>query len=239
MSRKYFANEDPIGRRIAFERNAGAAARWYRIVGIVGDEHQNGMGAPPQAEYFIPFRQIPSVRVRLVVHAHGEMSGLAEMMRAEVAAVDPMLPLSEFQTLEEMYAGSLGRDRFLFTLVSAFAALALLLATVGVYGVSAEAARRRTHEIGIRVALGARSRDVVRIILGQGLSLTAAGVVLGLLGALAGARLLATVLYGIAPHDATTFIIVPVVLAFAATAACLIPALRAARVDPIIALGHD
>jgi putative ABC transport system permease protein len=239
MSRKYFANEDPIGRRIAFERNAGAAARWYRIVGMVGDEHQNGVGSPPQAEYFIPFRQIPSVRVRLVVHARGELSGLAEMMRAEVAAVDPMLPLSEYQTLEQMYAGSLGRDRFLFTLVSAFAGLALLLATVGVYGVTAESARRRTHEIGIRVALGARAGDVARMILGHGLSLAGAGILLGLLGALAGVRLLATVLYGVAPHDATTFVTVPIVLALAAGAACAIPALRAARVDPVVALGQD
>ncbi|MGH7555207.1 MAG: ABC transporter permease, partial [Longimicrobiales bacterium] len=239
MGRQYFPNEDPIGKRIAFERSPSAQSEWHRIVGIVGDEHQNGIAAPPQSEAFLAFRQLPAVRVRLVVYTQGDVSELAEMMRAEVAAVDPMLPLFEFQTLEEMYATSLGRDRFLFTLVTAFAALALLLATVGVYGVTAEAAKRRTHEIGIRVALGAGSGDVVRIILGQGLSLTGAGVMLGLMGALAAARLLVSVLYGIAPHDATTFVVVPVVLAVAAAAACAIPALRAARVDPVVALGHD
>jgi ABC-type antimicrobial peptide transport system permease subunit len=141
--------------------------------------------------------------------------------------------------LEDIYAKALGRDRFLLTLIGAFAAIALMLAVVGVYSVTAEAAVRRTKEIGIRVALGATPNEIVLMILGQGLALAAAGIALGLVGAFAGARVLTSVLYGIASHDAMTFVMGPAMLALAAAVACAVPAIRAARLDPGAALRRD
>jgi ABC-type antimicrobial peptide transport system permease subunit len=143
------------------------------------------------------------------------------------------------ERLEDVYATALGRDRFLLTLIGVFAAVALLLATVGVYGVTAEAAKRRTREIGVRVALGARAGGVAALILRQGLALAAAGITLGLVAALAGTRLLASVLFGVSARDGLTFIAVPAVLALAAALACVLPALRAARLDPVRALRQE
>lgn len=238
--RQVFPDEDPIGRRITLDRTPDAAATWYRIVGVVGDEHQHGLRLAPQMEAFFPFRRIPpSYRVTLILHMARKGAATAEIVRAEIAAVDPMLALFAFRPLEDLYAAALGRDRFLLTLIGAFAVLALLLAILGVYGVTAEAAARRMREVAIRVALGAEPRDVARMIIGQGMWLVSAGILLGLLGALAGTRLLASVLYGVTPHDAITFFAVTAVLAFATFAACTIPALRAASVDPMVALRDE
>jgi putative ABC transport system permease protein len=212
---------------------------WYRIVGVVGDERQLGPRVAPQMEAFRSFRQLPTVRPKFVVHTSGGRTVEAEAVRAVIAAADPLLPLSDFQRLEELYAAALGRDRFLLTLIGAFGALALVLATVGVYGVTAEAAARRTQEIGIRVALGASSSNVTRIVLGQGLTLAAMGILTGLTGAVAGGRVLSAVLYAVDPHDAVTFLGVAVALTIATATACAIPARRAAKTDPMQALRHD
>jgi putative ABC transport system permease protein len=239
LVRQVFPNEDPVGRRITWGNPTSASAMWYRIVGVVGDERQLGPRVAPLMEAFRSFRQLPTGRPKFVMRTSDGTTVEAEAVRAVIAAADPLLPLSDFQTLEGLYATALGRDRFLLTLIGAFGALALLLATVGVYGVTAEAAARRTQEIGIRVALGARARDVARSILGQGLALAAAGILLGVTGALAGARVLVSVLYGIPPHDAATFVGVAAILALAAAAACAIPARRAATLDPMVVLRHE
>jgi putative ABC transport system permease protein len=241
LARRFFPNEDPVGRRISFDRVPTDSSVWVRIVGVVGDEHQQGLHLPPRIEAFEIFgrAQMTWSFFYLVLQTSREPGALAESIRAELTAVDPLLPIVEIKKLEHVYAASLGRDRFLLTLIGTFAALALVLATVGVYGVTAEAARRRTQEIGIRVALGAKSGDVIRLILRQGLGLAAAGITVGLVGALAGSRLLSAVLFGISSRDAVTFIAVPGLLAVAAIVACGLPALRAARLDPVIALRNE
>jgi putative ABC transport system permease protein len=238
-ARRAFAAGDPIGKRITFGTTPGDRSRWWRIVGILADEHQNGVHAPAQGEAFLAFRQLPGRRISFVLHLQRSLPGIADAVRAEVAAADPELPLFEFQTLRQLYAKSLSRERFLLTLIGTFAALALALATIGVYGVTAEAAKQRTQEIGIRMALGARGGDVARLMLRQGLVLVVAGTLIGLAGALAGVQTLASVLYGVAPRDAVIFTVVPLALAACAMGACAVPAVRAARLDPLIALGRD
>lgn len=238
-ARRLFADENPVGRRLTTEERPTPRSRWYRIVGVVGDEHQHGVREAAQAELFSPFRQNASTRVKFVVDAPAADARLEEAMRAAVTAVDPLLPLSRFLPLDQLYSESLGRDRFLVTLAGGFAAIALILAALGVYGVTSEAATRRTQEIGIRVALGARTSGIARLIAGQGVMLTAWGLVLGLAAAAAGTRLLAGVLYGVGPLDPLTFAAVPIVLGATALVASAIPALRAARLDPLVALRRD
>ena len=154
-------------------------------------------------------------------------------------AIDPHLPLYRVQTLDEIYSASLGRDRFLLTLVAVFAALALLLASMGVYGVTAEATSQRTQEIGIRVALGATSSEIAALILRQGIVLAAVGVATGLAVAGAATRVLSGVLFGVQPLDATTFAVVAALIGTAALLASAIPARRAARLDPLVALRRE
>jgi predicted permease len=238
--RRIFRDEDPIGRRIAWAEGPSDATTWYRVVGVVGDEHQDGLRVRPPMEAFIPFRRIPPTRINFVLHAPGRgADDLREAVRAELAAVDPLVPLSRFLALEETYAVALGRERFLLTLIGTFGALALILAVVGVYGLVAEATRKRTHEIGIRIALGAGPVAVGGSVLRTGLALTAVGLAIGVPAALAGARLLGSVLFGVLPHDLITFLVAPAVLALAAALACLIPTLRAVRLDPVVVLRDD
>jgi putative ABC transport system permease protein len=239
LSRRFFANEDPIGRRLAFDRVPNDSSVWWRIIGVVGDQRQHGLNVPAQIEAYEPFRLAYQRFFYVVLHTRGDPAPSLEGVRAELAAVDPLLPVMSVERLEDVYATALGRDRFLLTLIGVFAAVALLLATVGVYGVTAEAAKRRTREIGVRVALGARAGGVAALILRQGLALAAAGITLGLVAALAGTRLLASVLFGVSARDGLTFIAVPAVLALAAALACVLPALRAARLDPVRALRQE
>ena len=175
----------------------------------------------------------------VTVHGQRPPADLIRIVRTAVADLDPDIPLAQVQTLEEAYTASMRQDRFLLTLLGGFAALALTLAALGVYGVASQAARRRTQEIGIRVALGARRGDVARLILGQALRLAGAGVVLGVLGGLAATRLMTSVLFGVMPADPLTFVVVPLLLAGVAVLASWLPARGATRVDPLTALRTD
>jgi ABC-type antimicrobial peptide transport system permease subunit len=190
-------------------------------------------------EFFIPFRQLPCRRVHLIVHARGDASALASPLRAALASVDPMLGLGAIQPLEAIYAALLGRERLLSALIGGFAVLALVVASVGVYGLMAEAVVRRTREIGIRIALGAASRDVAAMVLKHGLTLAAAGFLAGLVAAFAASRLLTSLLFGVTPTDAATYAATIAILAASSVLACAVPALRAARLDPAVALRHD
>jgi len=239
MARRFFPGKDATGRRLTWDETPDSSSRWYRIVGVVGDEHQNGVRSQPQMEAFIPFRQLPSARIHFIIQTHAGVAMLAEALRVELAAVDPKLPLMALQPLDRLYGALLGRDRFLLSLIGSFAILALVLASVGVYGLMAALVARHSRELGIRVALGAAPRQVALSIFARGLAPAAIGVVLGLGSAFGLTRILATVLYGVRPTDPLTFIGVTAILMLIASVACAIPALRAARLEPTAALRLD
>ncbi|MCI0437074.1 MAG: ABC transporter permease [Gemmatimonadetes bacterium] len=232
MARRLFPDEDPVGRRITWAESVSDNTSWYRIIGVVGDEHQNGLHAQPPMEAFHSFRQLPGTRVRLILHTGTDAGAVAGLIRTELAAVDDRLALADVQSVETMHAALLGRDRLLLALIGAYAVLALLLATVGVYGLMARTVAQRTREIGIRLALGAAPAGVAAQFLAHGLALAGTGIGLGLAAAVATTRLLRAVLFGVAPTDGLTFIIVMTTLLLAVALACTIPALRAARLQP-------
>jgi predicted permease len=235
--RRHFAGEDPLGQR--FLLGGGAGPGWVSVVGIVSDVRHRTLGEPSRPEMYLPHQQFhfwhdgPAVpSMTLVVHAPTAAGALAPAIRRQVAALDPNLPVSEFVGLERLVERSVARPRFVGALLGAFAVIAVLLATIGTYGVVAYAVSSRTRELGIRMALGAMTRDIFRMVLRQGVVMVTAGIGLGLLAALALTRLLTGLLYGVGPGDPATLVTVSLVLAAAGMAACAIPALRATRVDP-------
>jgi predicted permease len=249
MARRYWPGEDPIGHRIAWglSRNHG---RWMRIVGVVADVKLAGLSAPTEAQTWSPWAQVSDGQLaenvlgifrglRLVVRTTVPPASLVPAIRQEVRALDPALPVTDVKTLDEVVSDSTGPQRFNAALLGGFAGIALLLAAVGVAGVLAISVSRRTQEIGIRLALGARAGDVLRMVLGQGLALVVFGLAIGLPCAFFATRVLATLLFGIGAHDPLTFGGATAVLLLVALAACAIPAIRASRVDPIRALRND
>ena len=236
LAESYFPNEDPVGQRIAFDKEPTSQTQWSRIVGVSGNELQNGIGRPPQAEVYVTPRQESTSGLNVILFTRGDDPGLVPAIRAAVAELDANLPSSRIRRLDDVYRESLARDRFMLLLLATFAAVALTLAAVGVYGVGSQAARRRTQEIGIRVALGARRSDVMLLVIRQAAVLALAGIVAGEVVALAAARVMSSVLFGITPHDTVTFLVVPAVLGIAAIIATWLPARRAVRIDPVRAL---
>ncbi len=232
--KRYFANEDPIGRRIIFDDNDKTARE---IVGVVKDIRRNGLDTDVQPEMYVSHIQNPERRLNLVIRTEAEdASQLTPAARAEVKAFDPNQIIWRVQTLEELLGTSVAPRRFNMLLLGIFASVALVLAAVGLYGVMSYSVSWRTHEIGIRMALGAKRGDVLRLVVRQGMKMTIIGLVIGLIGAFALTRLLIGLLYGVSPTDPLTFTGVSIVLLVVALLACLIPARRATRVDPIVAL---
>jgi predicted permease len=230
--RDWFPNEDPIGKRVSVggERE---------IVGVVGDVLQRRPGQPAAPQLFVPFAQWTTRSVQIVVRAAAEPLALASAIRAGVHEVDRHLPIADLITLERMVEQSITRPRFYAASLGLFACVALSLAATGIFGVVAYTVSQRTREIGIRVALGARRRDVLGLVMGQGLRMALLGVALGVGGALGLTRVLERLLYGIKPADPLTFATVTLVLVAAALLACWLPARRAARVDPMVALRSE
>jgi len=231
----------------ALDRTVSVEGQPRQIVGIVGDV-RSFVGLPPPPTVFIPSAQTPAALTRLfgswfATHVVVRTSGDPAVVQASLARViretDPSVPVGRVRAMGEVLVGSLAFQRFIMALLTAFAGLAIVLASVGLYGVIAYLVTQRTHEIGVRMALGARSRDVLGMVLGHGLRLVAIGVVLGLVGALALTRFLAAQLYGVRPTDPLTFVTVTALLALVALAATWLPARRAARVDPMIALRNE
>ncbi len=236
LAREAFPGQDPIGHRIAEDKHPDSTSVWRTIVGVVGNERQEGVAMQPQIEVLAPFYQDRSSYMTLMIRTAGDPSALVAAVRHAVADLDSDLPLSDVRTMEAVRADSLARERFLMTLLLAFAAIALTLAVVGVYGVTAQAVRQRTQEIGVRMALGAQTRDVLRLVMRQGARLAALGVVIGLGSALLASKAMRALLYDVAPNDPLTFVTVGGVLAAAALVASWVPALRASRTDPTQAL---
>jgi putative ABC transport system permease protein len=231
--RRYFPDEDPLGISISFG-DEGA-----EVVGIVRDVKQYGLHQDARAEAYIPHAQLSARSMRLVVRTAGDPLVLTGALRREVHALDPNLPVERFVTLDEVVAGAAATQRFLASMVTLFAALALALAAVGIFGVMSYSVVQRTREIGVRMALGAPTERIVGMLLGRGLALAGAGAGIGLLSALLISRLLSTQLYGVATTDVLTYGGVTLVLLAVAAAACYLPARRATGIDPMIALREE
>jgi predicted permease len=238
LAQRYWPNEDPLGKRIQFG-NMDTDKRLLHVVGVVGDVRDSGLetGAKPTVyAYSLQRPQWWQVsRLSIVVRAQTYPEGLIPAMRAAVQSLRSDVPL-RFRTLEQVFSSSLGQHRLRLVLLGIFAAVALLIAAIGIYGVISYVVTQRTHEIGIRLALGARNRDVLKLVLGQGMKLALIGVMLGLAGAFALTRLIKSLLFGVSATDPLTFGLIALLLSCVALLACCLPARRATKVDPIIAL---
>ena len=234
--RRFFPGEDPIGRRVTFGDPAQADTRWQTIVGVVGDTKRGGFEREPWAETYFPMRQAATGRMLVFLRTAGDPVTVAGAAQRAVWALDPNQAVASVRTVEEMLAQADANRRFTTLLLGIFAAVALVLAAIGVYGVLAYATAQRTQEIGIRMALGADRGMVLRMILAGGVKIAGAGLILGMAGALAVTHVLSGLLFGIGPRDPLTFILVPALLFLVALVACWIPARRALRVEPVLAL---
>ena len=240
FARRYFPNENPVGKRIRPAAGAGRPFPWREIVGVVGNVRDRGLAHTPGPVFYAPYNQLPlSLAVNFVVRTQGNPRGLVSLARSDMASMNPHIPLYHIETMEQYLASSAAQARFNAVLLGIFAALALLLASVGLYGVISYSVAQRTHEIGIRMAVGAGRNDVLRMVIGQGLKLAVIGAAVGIAGALALTRLLASMLYGVNPTDLATYVAVSLILIAVALVACYIPARRAMRVDPMLALRHE
>jgi putative ABC transport system permease protein len=236
MARLYFPGESPVGKRI---RMVADEKFMREIVGVVGDTRPS-LETPAGAQMYIPYAQDATwSSMTLVVRTGGDPASLASSARGVIQSLDKTLPVYNVKTMNDVFASSIARRRSSTLLVSAFALVALLLALVGIYGVTAYHVSQRTHEIGVRMALGAQRRDVMKLILGQSLRLTLGGLAVGLVSALALTRVMSGLLYDVKPNDPLTFAAGALLLAAVATLACYVPARRATKVDPLIALRYE
>lgn len=238
LARTYFAGENPLGQRLSFDKVPDAQSTWYRIIGVAANEHSR-LDAEPAAETYVSVEQFPQSRVMLLLRGSGDVMSLAAPARSIIRELDPGNVMVINWPVEEQVAKSTARIRFLTTLMLAFACVGVLLSVVGVYGVLAQTARGRMREMGIRIALGARSRDVRWLIVRQGLGLTAAGLAAGAAIGLFATRLMTTVLFGVSPNDPMTLSAVAALLAATSVLASWLPAVRASRADPSTSLRAD
>ncbi|MEP7272952.1 MAG: ABC transporter permease [Acidobacteriota bacterium] len=247
MSTRYFPGEDPIGKRIAlYGRNPGELAinplsttPWIEVVGVVGDVRKMTLEAVKVPDVFRPYWQWPMQSPLVAIRSDIDMAGLASAMRAEVRAVSKTVPQPRVQSMDEVLSDVVAQPRFYTVLSALFGGLALLLSAIGIYGVMAYAVGQRTREIGIRIALGALPSDILRLVIGQGLKLTAIGAAIGLALAIALTRLLSALLFGLSATDPLTFAGGFVVLLGVASLACYLPARSAIAVDPMTALRRE
>ena len=242
MARAYFPGENPLGKRLQLGAIPESDVPWMEVVGVVGDVRQ-GLDLDPQAEMYLPYRQadqvLPVFQLSIVLRTATDPLLQAAALRTALAEIDPNQPLVRVRTMEENMAATVAQPRFRTWLIGIFAALALVLAGVGVYGVMSYTVTQRTSEIGIRVTLGAQPEDVFRIVVGEGLRLALTGVGVGILAALALTRLLRSFLYGVSAYDPLTFGGVALILTLVAVAASFFPARRATLVDPLVALRYE
>ncbi|HWQ55964.1 MAG TPA: ABC transporter permease [Bryobacteraceae bacterium] len=235
LQRKFWAGEGALGKRFRF----GSTSRWITIVGVVRDVKQAGLDQPSRPEMYLAAAQSPTWLGELAIRTKGNPKSLAAAVRREIRAVDQDVPVTDVRTMEEVLDREVFQRRAQMLLLAVFAALALLLASLGIYGVLAYLVARRTKEIGIRIALGASPRDVLVLVAGQGVGLSMAGIAAGAAGALVLAQVMSKLLFGIAATDGPTFVGVGVLLVAVASAASLIPARRAMRLDPNVALREE
>jgi putative ABC transport system permease protein len=238
LARKIWPGESPLGKRITFDDPRDPQAQWRTVVGVVGSIHSRDLGEPPGLQAYWPQLQTPLNAGNLLVRADNPAS-LTGTMRQVVSSLDRNLPLDRVRPLDDVLSQALARSRFKAVLLALFAGLALVLAGVGVYGVISYSVAQRTHEIGIRMALGAHRGQVLRMVVRQGMMLVGLGVLAGLAVAWFAVRLLTDQVYGVKPSDPATFTVVPLVLLAVAFFANYLPARRATQVDPLEALRYE
>jgi predicted permease len=241
LAHQFFAHQNPIGQRIRFARETGAP-RWMAIVGVVGDVKQYSLTQPAYPAVFTPFVQSNEAWRRwmsVVVRTPGASASVVLAVKRQIWSLDNQIPLNRIESMDELLAQSLAERRFNMLLLGLFAGLAVILAAVGLYGVMSYGVSQRTHEIGIRMAVGACRSDVLKLVMRQGARLAVLGLASGVLGALALTRLMASLLFGVTPTDPATFATIALLMTTVVLLACFIPARRATRVDPIVALRYE
>jgi predicted permease len=245
LAAQYYPDGNAVGKRLAaFYESKPNEPKWRTIVGVVGTVKQYGLeGKRKKVQYYFPITQSPQRNMYLVVRNGAGNSTIVPAVRAAIQRVDKDQPIFRVSTMEQMVADSVAERRLVMYLLAVFAGVALLLATVGIYGVMSYSVTQRTHEIGIRMALGAQTSDVLKMVVRQGMAITLVGVGLGIVSTIALtsliASLIADLLFGVGAKDPLTFVVISAILVGVALGACLIPARRATRVDPMIALRHE
>ena len=237
FARKYIA-EEPIGKRFSVRMDRSGRHRWMEVVGVVNAVRNRALKESPMPEYYTPFAPEGS-QWDIIVQTSGNPMPLVPAITRVIQAADKDAPVTHIETVDQILADSSVEPRFQTALVGSFAVLGLILAIVGIYGVISYSVVQRTHEIGVRLALGAQRADVLRMILREGMRLAISGIAIGTVGALALTRVLRSMLFEIEPNDPATFVGVPMFLTIAALAACYLPARRATRVDPMLALRSE
>ncbi len=235
MAERFWPNEDPIGKRL----QGGGSDSWRTVVGVISDAKQYSSEKEPPIAVYYPSEQYGARNLFLVIRTNSDPAGMTGGITREIQALDPELPVFDVSTMDQRLHDSLARQRFSMFLLGLFAVSALILAAIGIYGVMAYSVNERAHEIGIRLALGAQPAQVLRLVIGQALGLASFGIAAGLTGAFALTRVMSSLLYGVSATDGLTFVITPVLLGSVAVFASSIPARRAARVDPMIALRRE
>jgi putative ABC transport system permease protein len=235
LARRYFEGEDPLGKRLVF----GGGKDRREIVGIVSDVKFFGLNLDSRPTMYFSQQQYAERGMSLVVRTTGAPMSQASAVGSEVHALDQDLAVSNVMTMEHLVSNSLSEPRFVLLLLGVFAGAALALSIIGVYGVVSYAVAQRRHEIGVRMALGAQTRDVLKLVLGQGMTLVAIGVAVGLVAAFALSRVMESLLFGVSSTDLATFAVTAGVLAGVARGACFVPARRAMKVDPMVALRYE
>ena len=238
LAREYWPNDDPIGKRIRFgppEDNEP----WHTIVGVVGEVRHERLDAATRKSVYLPHAQVPIGGSRLIIRTEGRPESLVSAVRTQVRELDSDLPVTRVMPMTEVVARSVWKERLYTSLFGVFAAVALILATVGIYGVMSYVVTQRTREIGLRMALGAQPSDVMKMVVGHGVLVAVIGIGAGVVAAIGLTRLMSSLLFNITATDPITFVAVSVVLAGVALAASFVPARRAAKVDPMIALRYE
>jgi len=242
MVKRYWPNADPIGKRVTFNNpQRDSVVRWMTVVGVVGHTKHAGLDDKTRVQMYHPSHRygFTSNSMSFAIRSDGDPTRVLPAARAALHAIDPDVPIYDISTMDANIANSMGQRRFAMMLLGLFAVMAVVLASIGIYGVMSYSVTQRAHEIGIRMALGAARQNVLRMVMGQGLLLVGAGVLIGVLGAFGLTRLIASQLFGVRPTDPSTFVLVAVTLVGVAALATFVPAMRATRVDPVVALRDE